>query len=257
MEISFIGAGNLAWHLAQSLFKAGFKINGIYSRNIKNARKLSDLTNSEAFSSFENIKPADFFIISIPDDALINLCTNKLLKQKINNKLVVHTAGSVEMNVLENLSDNFGVFYPLQTFSKQRDINFTNIPICIEANSEKLSSELFKIGEKISNDLRIINSVQRKYIHISAVFSCNFVNYLYSVSEDLLKTQNIDFSIMLPIIQETANKLNSGTPKEMQTGPAIRNDIQTMNKHLDLLEEYPNLKKIYNFVSNNINETMK
>jgi len=156
------------------------------------------------------------------------------------------------MNILKKLSGNFGVFYPLQTFSKQKKIKFRNIPFCIEANNKKNENILKNIADKISDKVFIINSEQREYIHIAAVFSCNFTNYFYSVSEKLLKKNNIDFNILLPLIQETTQKIKKFKPSEVQTGPAARNDIKIIKKHLEKLKKNPEQQKLYNLISKNI-----
>ncbi len=252
-DIIFLGAGNVAWHLAGELKNNGFNIKQIYSRTLKSATELALRTDSEAVNLIENIEDTELYIVSVPDKILQELSKNKIFRNKINNKLVIHTAGSVDMDILSDLSENFGVFYPLQTFSKQKKINFSDIPICIEANSVKNENILLEIAGKISTDVQKINSLQRKYIHLSAVFSCNFVNRFYSISEEILAQNNINFDILKPLIKETTEKLLTiGNPKELQTGPAVRNDIQTMKKHLELLKTTPDYQKLYKIISENI-----
>lgn len=252
MKINFIGSGNLAWNLSKELQKKGFEIAQVYSKTRENAKQLASELNCSFTNNFEKIIQADLFIIAISDTALLSMCNNKILNQIINNSPVVHTAGSVDVDVLSSLSDNYGVFYPLQTFSKHKEVNYKNIPICIEANSKRLQTELAGIASKISNDVRLINSEQRKMIHLSAVFACNFTNYMYSVADKILSDCNVNFDILLPLIQETYEKVKTNSPISVQTGPAKRNDINTLIKHDNLLRDYPNFKEIYKLLSQNI-----
>lgn len=253
MKITIIGSGNVAWHLSQALKLSACNIIQVYSRNIVNAEKLANILSSDYISDFHKLnKKSDLYIISISDNALLEICKNELLREKINNNLVVHTAGGVNMGIIENLSHNFGVFYPLQTFSKKKRVDFSDIPICIEANKKNNENILKNIASEISNDVRIVNSEQRQYIHLAAVFACNFTNHFYSVAENILTDNNIDFNILLPLIKETTDKIEKFSPASVQTGPAHRNDQIILKKHVDLLKNYPDLQKIYSFVSENI-----
>ena len=254
MTINFIGSGNLAWHLSKTLQNAGNTIGQIVSNTMENASLLAEKLNCNYTNNFAETKKADLFIISVSDYALHDICNNKILKKIINNSPVVHTAGSINSNILNKLSDNYGVFYPLQTFSKQKPISFKNIPICIEANNNKLLSNLQNIASKISDDVRLINSAQREIIHLSAVFACNFTNYMYSISEKILQEKDVNFDILLPLIKETYEKAITNSPTKVQTGPAKRNDKNIIQKHEHLLEKYPNFKDIYTLLSKNISD---
>ena len=254
MTINFIGSGNLAWHLSKALQKAGYTIGQIVSNTVENSRLLAEKLDCNYTNDLEKTEKADLFIISVSDIALPKICDNKILKKIINNSSVVHTAGSINVNILKGLSDSYGVFYPLQTFSKQKTVSFKNIPVCIEANNNKLLSNLQNIASNITNDVRFINSTQREIIHLSAVFACNFTNYMYAVSEKILQDKNVDFDILLPLIKETYEKAIANSPAKVQTGPAKRNDKNIIQKHEYLLEEYPNFKDIYTLLSKNISD---
>ncbi len=176
------------------------------------------------------------------------------MKEKIDNNLVIHTAGSVPMDILKGLSGNYGVFYPLQTFSKYKLIDFKTIPLCLEANTGFNYDKLAKYAFQISEDVRKINSEQRKYIHLAAVFANNFSNRMFAIAENILKEKQIDFEILLPLIQETVEKIKNNSPGKVQTGPAVRNDQKVIDKHSELLNKYEDLQKIYSFVSKNISD---
>ncbi len=256
-KIVIIGAGNVATNLAFAFKKYTVEIH-IHSRTEKSAKLLAEKLNCPYSFEINNIPSnADLYIISVTDNAVFNLAENTLLKKKIENNLIVHTAGSVPADILKTLSGNYGVFYPLQTFSKNKILDFKNIPVCIEANSGFNYNFILKTASAISENVKNINSEQRKYIHIAAVFANNFTNRMAGIAEEILKENNIDFDILLPLLQETFEKLKKESPGKIQTGPAVRNDEKILKKHLELLKNKPDLQKIYKFVSDNISKTKK
>lgn len=258
IQTVIIGAGNVATNLAFAFYKHISKNIHIHSRTEHSAKKLADKINCTYSYTTANLpENADLYIISVSDDAVSELADNKLLKQKISNNLVVHTAGSIDIKILKPLSSNYGVFYPLQTFSEHKILNFKYIPICIEANSGFNYQNLQKYASQISEDIRNINSEQRKYIHLAAVFANNFSNHFFNIAEKILSEQNTDFDILHPLIEETFNKIKQNKPSKVQTGPAVRNDKKILKMHLELLKGKPDLQKIYSFVSNNISGTKK
>ncbi len=253
MLINFIGAGNVAWHLAQALHGEGCHIGQIYSRTLKNARALANIVSASFTNQISEINDdADIYILSIKDDVVLDFIDNQTFKMIVRGKLIVHTAGSISMSVLENLSENTGVLYPLQTFSKHKEIDFRRVPVCIEANSTENLKLLKKISEKLLAPVYEINSEQRQYLHLAAVFACNFTNHFYVLADDILQQKNISFDILKPLIKETADKIKNISPKDAQTGPAVRNDKKITKKHLKLLSEFPELQNLYSFVSNSI-----
>ncbi|MFP4019341.1 MAG: Rossmann-like and DUF2520 domain-containing protein [Bacteroidales bacterium] len=249
MEIVFLGAGNLATNLALNLKEAGYNIKQVYSRTIQSARDLADITNAAYTNNLSQVADeADLFIVAVKDDAI-----EEVLKDiKIKKGLLVHTAGSVPLDVLSKYHGDFGVFYPLQTFSKQKRVEFTNIPICLEANSGKNMALLDTIAGKLTNRVYHLSSEERLYIHIAAVFACNFTNFMFVSAERLLKEKNIPFSIIHQLIRETTEKAYQDSPASLQTGPAIRNDRKTIDKHLKLLADDELFQNLYRFVSNTI-----
>ena len=248
-KIVIIGSGNLATHLSLALFKIGHQITQVYSRQIDNAQALALKFNCKAISNLNDLdEHADLYIIAVSD------CAISKIIEKVNfaSKKVVHTAGSESLSVFKGNIENYGVFYPLQTFSKIREINFSNVPICIEANNEEFKLFLNKLAKQISNNIWNIDSETRKILHLSGILVNNFVNHLYFLAEDILKEKDIPFKILQELIKETEAKATDIGPEHAQTGPAKRNDLETQKKHLDLLSSKPNLKQIYELISKDI-----
>jgi len=252
--VVIIGAGNVATHIALALKKAGYSIKKIYSQTEKSAKNLAKKIDTPYTTRLETLPDnADIYIISIKDTVIENIALNL----KIQNGIVVHTAGSVPMSVFETYFDNFGVFYPLQTFTKSRLLDFSEIPICIEANSTETENKLFALAESLSKKVNLINSEQRKILHLAAVFACNFTNHMYTIGDELLSANKMDFNLLHPLINETAKKANELRPLDAQTGPAKRNDKKTIDLHLQMLNDYPEFEKIYRFVSESIYKLTK
>ena len=252
-KIALVGAGNLATQLGIALKKTGFDIVQVYSRTEKSAMKLAVTLGCPFTSSLNDMKFADLIIVSVKDDALKTI----LEHLRANGAIVVHTAGSVPMEMLANCTQNYGVFYPLQTFSKGRNVHFSDIPICLEASSPKIFDELRVVAGRLSETVRAISSEERRILHLAAVFTCNFVNHLYHLGDHLLQENDLEFDLLKPLIRETAEKVMTMKPAEAQTGPAVRFDETIINKHLNLLTDHPELKKIYSFVSESIYKTHK
>ncbi len=248
MEIVIIGAGNVATHLSKALLKAGNSIKLIYSKTEVSAKTLAKELNVNYTTNVELIdNEADLYIFAVSDNAIADLALNLDIK----SKNVVHTAGSVPLSVF-NGAKNYGVFYPLQTFSKSREVNFKEVPLCIEANNSEFNQTLTELASKISESVWQIDSVKRKQLHLSAVFACNFVNHMYALAKELIGQEEIDFEILHPLIKETAIKATTMEPKLAQTGPALRNDTESLEKHLELLSSYPEIQKIYRTISESI-----
>lgn len=254
LNFCFIGAGNLATHLAKELFSKGHKIVQVYSRTEESATRLAKLVNTEYITNPKKIlKSADVYFVCLKDSVFEEV----LSQVDFENQLIVHCAGSVPMNALEKFSAKFGVFYPLQTFSKERIVDFSKIPVFIEANSQENEKILMSIANEISEQVKVLNSERRKTLHVSAVFACNFVNHFYHIAGNILKTQNIDFEVLRPLILETAQKVQTFDPADVQTGPAVRFDENIINLHLSELSGTPNYKRLYDTVSKSIFEHQK
>ncbi|MDB5016735.1 MAG: oxidoreductase, partial [Mucilaginibacter sp.] len=185
------------------------------------------------------------FVISVKDDAIVTIA-GELAKYE---KLIVHTSGATDLEALLAFTPKAGVFYPLQTLSKNKEVNFLTVPLCIEGADENITKELEQLARAISNNVYRVNSAQRKILHLAAVFASNFPNYLYGVARQLLAGHQMDFELLRPLILETAQKVQDHLPADVQTGPAIRNDQATITSHLQLLNDEPALKLIYNVLS--------
>lgn len=249
-NVVIIGAGNLATQLALSLHEKGIRVKQVYSQKPESASELAQKINASFSSDLSQLLPeTDLYIVAVKDSAIQEVLENLRLKA---DQLIVHTAGSVPMNILEGFSANYGVFYPLQTFSKSRRIDFSDIPICIEANHPFNMMKLEKLGEMLSSSVNQINSEERKTLHLAAVFVNNFVNHLYAVGADILHDKKLDFDLLKPLIRETAEKIVSLHPVDAQTGPAKRNDQKTIKTQLKMLQDKPEFLKIYSFATESI-----
>lgn len=248
--ITLIGAGNVATHVGKALNNKGFIINQVYSKTIENATNLAILLNTKACNKIDEIdSESDIYIVCIKDD-LINTILSQI---NFKHKLIVHTSGSINLDIFAtNGFLNFGIVYPLQSFSKSKEINLTNVPFCIEANTPENENLLIAFTKNLTKNVHLINSEQRKKIHLAAVFACNFSNYMYTIANDILAKNNIDFELLKPLIIETANKISNDTPKSMQTGPAKRNDAAVIKNHLQLLADSPSYQDIYKLITENI-----
>ncbi|WP_196888069.1 Rossmann-like and DUF2520 domain-containing protein [Aureivirga sp. CE67] len=247
IKIVILGAGNVASHMIRRFQNVEqIEIIQLYNRTKEKLNEfahLAPITDSDA-----EIADADVYIISVSDD-YIEEVAQKLVSKK---GIVVHTSGSASMErLLPN--ENIGVFYPLQTFSKDKEIDFSKIPFCLEAKQEVSYKILEVLAKAISNSVFAIDSEQRKILHVAAVFVNNFTNYIYQMGSDICETYDIPFEILIPLIQETSSKIETLHPKEAQTGPAKRNDKTTITNHLKLLNEKQ--QEIYSLLTKAIQES--
>lgn len=252
MKIVLIGAGNLATHLGKALHAAGHDMIQVFSRTMQSAEALASLLDAEPLTDISQVRDdADVYIFSVKDSALEQLISQLCGGEK---KVFLHTAGSMPMSVFRGKALHYGVLYPMQTFSKQREVDFSIIPCFIEANDEFALKQIEGLAGQISHRVYQLSSEDRKYLHLSAVFACNFANHCYAASQELLQQHGIPFDVMLPLIDETAAKVHGMTPKEAQTGPAVRYDENVIGKQIQLLENQPYFQKIYDCMSKSIHE---
>ncbi|MBS1526777.1 MAG: DUF2520 domain-containing protein [Bacteroidetes bacterium] len=246
MRITIIGSGNVATHLAAAFKNAGHNIVQVYSRNMQHAALLAYHVKAEPVNNLDAINPhTDIFIISVNDDA-IGMLAEKLAKY---GRLIAHTSGATSLQDLLIYTPEAGVFYPLQTFSKTRELDFRKVPLCIEGATEEITGKLTELAQTVSNYVYRVDSEQRKILHLAAVFACNFPNYLYYAAGELLQQHKLDFDMLRPLILETAEKVQEHLPAGVQTGPAIRNDTKTMAAHLQLLSDNAGLQSLYRQLS--------
>ncbi|HNP66702.1 MAG TPA: DUF2520 domain-containing protein [Aequorivita sp.] len=247
IKVVFLGFGNVNSHLLNALNKSTeISVKQVFNRNY--IKLISSFEHIQFTDDISKIADADIYIIGIPDDA-ISTFSESLTFQ---NKLVVHTSGGAAMNALSSKNQR-GVFYPLQTFSKQREVDFEEIPICIEAENTEDLEILRKLGETISENVVEISSEKRAKLHLAAVFVNNFVNHLYEIGSEILNEEDLPFHLLKPLIAETASKIETLSPEEAQTGPAKRNDKKTIEKHLHLLTDSPHAK-LYKLFTEQLNQ---
>jgi predicted short-subunit dehydrogenase-like oxidoreductase (DUF2520 family) len=250
MKVSFIGSGNVATILARQMFHHGFTIIDIYSKQIVHAQQLAETVSASAIDDLKNLRmTADIFIIAVNDNSIQEI-TNQL---SLSNKLVLHTAGSVSITTLEKVSENYGVLYPIQTLRKEMNSEI-EIPFMIDGNNLYTKNVTERILNRLQQSFVYGNDEQRLKIHIAAVFASNFVNYLYHLSAEYCTNEQINFSLLQPIIEQTAMRLKSNPPGEVFTGPAFRGDKKTIETHLSLLKKYPDMQKWYALITNNIQQ---
>lgn len=246
MKAVFIGSGNVATHLSIALQKKGVTISQIYSRTSTNASLLAQKLNASYTNDPSELdQDADIYFYALTDNALAHFLKETTLPDAMH----VHTAGSVSLTIFRELTINYGVFYPLQTFSKNKEVDFSEIPICIEASNTRMQEKLLEIAKLLSDKTFIITSDQRKVLHLAAVFACNFSNYMYDIASELLSDVGVGFDILKPLINETAEKVNKMNPYDAQTGPAVRYDKITMKKHEVMLKRYPKIRSLYKDIS--------
>ncbi len=249
MRITIIGSGNVATHMSAALKNAGHNIVQVYSRDMQNAALLAYHVKADAIDDLQHINAeTDLFIIAVKDDAIGSIAEQ--LAQ--HDKLMVHTSGATDMYALLAFNDKAGVMYPLQTFSKVKEVNFRQVPLCIEGADVTITKQIEQLAQSISNNIYRVNSNQRKTLHLAAVFACNFPNYLYEKARQLLNADGLDFELLRPLILETAEKVQERLPAQVQTGPAVRNDKGTMDNHVEMLADNPHLQEIYMLLSQGI-----
>lgn len=248
MKIVLIGSGNVATVLGRLFIKNGHTIQSVISQNIDHAKTLADEFQSE-YNNFS--KPVnmdcDLVIISVSDYGIENIITEIIDKRKP----VVHTSGSVSKDILKKYSDNYGVLYPLQTIRKEME-TIPLIPFLVDGSSEEMTIFLEKFAQTVSDNVQRASDEQRCKMHLAAVIASNFSNYMYCLAEEYCINEKVDFNILKPLILETANRVQQNSPCSVQTGPAIRKDIQTMDKHLRLLTAYPKLRTTYLRITDSI-----
>ena len=233
MKIVIIGRGRLATNLEHALLSVGHEVVSINSRTL------------EALP-----EEADVFVIAVKDAALVDVI--RAATKGRENQLFVHTAGSMPMNLLAGLTAHYGVFYPMQTFSKERLVDFNDISLFLEANDQTSMERLKMLAASLTTHVYELDSEGRKHLHLAAVFACNFVNHCYALSAELLAAKGLPFSVMQPLVDETARKIHELAPVDAQTGPAVRGDQNVMQMQAAMLAENPNVQHIYEVLSNDI-----
>ncbi len=253
MKISFIGSGNVATHLATSLNKiSGVSILQIISKNKSHARHLAMKVKADAANELSRLKTNfDILIFAVNDDALEEILPAMELP---NNKILCHTAGSISSTIFQKYSRHYGVIYPLQTFSKNKEIDWRDIPILLTASDDHTEKRLSHLAKQLSKKIQVITDEQRFALHVAAIFACNFSNATMTISQLLCHEKDLDFSLLHPLLAETMEKALRNGPKHSQTGPAKRGDRTVIEKHVKFLEEKEKEKEIYKLLTEYISD---
>jgi len=247
-SVSIVGTGNVAHHLGRAFRDAGITISDVYGRNSSSTNELAYLLECSVAPTLNELS-GDLILLCVSDNAVIDLAS-----RITENRRLAYTSGSTPLSSLPNRSF-CGVFYPLQTFSKNREINITTVPFLVEGNSVQHESELMQLASKISQHVQSANSSDRLHYHISAVFVNNFVNHLFSKGKAHVEEHGLDWEVLKPLIFETIGKISDLDPFAAQTGPAVRNDEQTIERHLHELEGKS--KEIYTLITQSIQQSSK
>lgn len=251
-NLTFIGSGNLAWHLAPALDNVGFVVKEVYSRNPKHALELTKrLYQAEVKETLDfSDSRSSVFVIATSDDAIESIAQEIALP---DDAILIHTSGSQPLNVLAYAATpHIGVLYPLQSFSKSKRVEFRDIPIFIESETPKAEKTITEMAKAISKNVKKINSDERRALHVAAVFASNFVNHMLTLSKDILKESRLDFDLLKPLITETINKAMSIGPDKAQTGPASRGDMEILDHHMEYLRSKEGVADIYRILSQDI-----
>lgn len=253
MQVTIIGSGNVATVLGRRLIQSGHAVRQVYSRNGEHARQLGDELSANGVSDLLEVdRGADMYIVALSDKALEEVASI----WKMKDKLVVHTAGSVSIEVLNNVSNDYGVLYPLQTIRKELK-HSPALPMLVDGNNALNKTKIFDFAQSFANRVEYADDDQRSKLHLAAVVSNNFSNYLFALAEDYCKGENVEFSLILPLLEESVKRLYDHSPAAVQTGPAIRRDEKIIQKHLQMLEGYGELKDLYKLMSEKIVESLK
>ncbi len=246
---TIIGAGNVAWHLANALIDNDIKVLHIVSRSFESAAPLAERVGSIPLDDVSNeYDEPDIYIVAVSDDQIVSVVRNLSDKES----WVVHTSGATGLDVFDIKKTRYGIMYPLQTFSKERKLDFRKVPLLLEVGETDNLPELEKFASRLSNFVSYADTEARAIVHVAAVFACNFTNRLITIATELLKEKGLDADLLKPLVHETVEKLAEMDPIEAQTGPALRGDENTIKKHLKLLANHPDWQKMYTFISREI-----
>jgi predicted short-subunit dehydrogenase-like oxidoreductase (DUF2520 family) len=249
-SVVIMGAGNLAWHLGHHLLKAGIQIIQVFNRTTEPGELLAAELNSTFTGRLDYLtENADIYILAVSDEAIDKMLHNGWFSK---GHLVVHTAGSVAMDVFAGKAINYGVLYPLQTFTKVKPVDFKQIPLFIEANNDVNLKRIEHLAMKLSASVHNVDSEKRMYLHLAAVIVSNFTNHMFALAEKLLLERNLTPDLLIPLIQETVDKAIVMSPLRAQTGPAIRGNTAIIEKHLALLEPHPEIRELYRVITESI-----
>jgi predicted short-subunit dehydrogenase-like oxidoreductase (DUF2520 family) len=251
-KIAIIGAGNVAWHLAPALEDAGHTITEVYARTLQSTNKIIErVYEAEATDDLDfSESKAELFILAVKDSAISEISDAIILPE---GSILVHTSGSVDLASLNYSSATYtGVFYPLQSFSIGKKLEWSELPILLESDDEEVLQMLKKLAKSLSHQVFTVRSKDRKALHVAAVFASNFSNHMIRIAEEIMRRQGLDFEMLKPLIIETISKSLQIGAKNAQTGPAVREDYETLEEHHQFLNYNEEIAEIYRLISQNI-----
>lgn len=249
-KIGIVGAGNLAWHIAAGINNSGLDLVGVYNRTSSKAEELAARLNTKVVTNFNAFRQCDLILLLVKDDAIREMAAQ--LQQ--SKAVIAHTSGNTSLEVLFP-HQKTGVFYPLQTFSKDVAVNLNKVPILVEGSTDQIENGLYELASRLSKKVYKINSQQRRRLHVAAVFANNFANHMLKQAYDICEENDIPFEVLSPLIKETIEKIKTVTPAQAQTGPAVRHDEKTIKIHKDLLEG--SHLELYELITKDIERTYK
>ncbi|GAB2529142.1 Rossmann-like and DUF2520 domain-containing protein [Rufibacter soli] len=258
MTVGIIGAGNVATHLVKGFLTAGAEVPVVYSRTLASAQKLANLspsTQATASLNFQELPRADVYLIAVPDQVLPELVSQLKFPEEA---VVAHTSGTQPLETLQALSEvSTGVFYPVQTFSKEKEVDWLRIPVCVEGSSPEAEEKLQQLAKLLSDQVVVMAGPARRQLHLAAVFACNFTNHLWGIAQEVLQQAQLPASLLEPLVEETLEKAFLFPPFQVQTGPAQRGDATTIEAHLKLLESQPQYQELYKMLTASIQAVAK
>jgi predicted short-subunit dehydrogenase-like oxidoreductase (DUF2520 family) len=248
MKIVLLGSGNVATCLGRLCLFANYEVLQVFGRTPASVEELAKEMNAEPVTEWSAIsKDADFYIAALSDGALAAFADNLQLEKGI----IVHTAGAVSMEVLSGVSKNYGVLYPLQSLRKEI-VHYHHIPLLVDGNTPDNKTIIANFAASLSGKTGFANDADRLRLHLAAVLVSNFTNHLFTIANDFCLQEKIDFNLLLPLMEHTVSRLHSFPPNQIQTGPAVRNDLTSIQNHLDLLKDYPNIAHLYQVMTQSI-----
>lgn len=256
-HIVLIGSGNVAWHLGHRFRACGYNIRCVYSRSIAKATALGKALNCASTTELTEVPPsADLYLLLVTDGKIDEVA--KALQPHISpSSLVMHASGATPATVLAPYFEHYGVFYPLQTFSKERALDFTEVPLCLYTSQEQDYEQVEAIAKALVKNVYFVGDEQRAKLHLAAVFVNNFTNYLQYIGQEIAQENQLPGALLQPLLRETIAKLDDLTPAEAQTGPAIRNDLPTIERHLSMLKDHPLWAAVYQHLSEGIEKELR
>ena len=249
-----IGAGNIASHIIPALARLGCDVKQVFSRQLFKARSLAHQVNAEGVDSIsELVTNADWYILMVSDDGIQDVIV--LLPELDNKSIICHTSGATDSDVLKNITDNYGSFYPLQSFKKGQELDLGKTPFLLNANNKETLRTMRVNARQISEHIFDVTDEERLRYHLAAVYVNNFTNHMACIADQILASNDLDSDVLRPIMESTFDKILNNNPCEIQTGPAVRNDIQLQRKHLKLIKDYEHWTKIYKTISDSISKS--